>query len=249
MKIVLIVFAILILAAGAGVAFFPMSVAADLAASRVSAFRYSGATGSVWKGRLQNVAFGEQAIGDVGVVADPGALLRGQAAARLSVSRPSMQGEAAFRLPLAGGDIRLDDISVQGVMAAIPGLPDDVSRSDGRFTLEIADLVLSDGVCAAATGEAWTDALARLDFDGRWTGPELRGPVSCRDGLITVETGGNAPGGELVIATISINPDLGMTLDSSISGAGPEAAATLARLGFRASNGALVLRRTIGREP
>lgn len=249
MKIILIVAAILLVGAGAGVAVFPMSVAADLAANRLGQLRYTSANGSVWNGELKGVVYGDQAIGDVGVVADPGALLGGRAAAKLSISRPDMQGSASLSLPVAGGDVRLDDIRIEGAMAALPGLPDDVRQSEGRFSLDIADLVLSNGVCAAVTGEAWTDALAQLDFDGRWTGPELRGPVSCRDGEILVETGGNAAGGELVIANIGIGRDFGMTLDASVSGAGPEAALTLSRLGFRPADGALVLRRTLGGRP
>ena len=52
-----------------------MSMAADIAAKQLPGFQIHDASGSVWDGKLTNVAFGQQFIGDLSVKADLMSLL------------------------------------------------------------------------------------------------------------------------------------------------------------------------------
>jgi hypothetical protein len=246
MKWILAAIFVLVLGGGAGIALFPMSTAAGFLADKVPEFRFASASGSVWNGKLSQVAIGQQSLGDLSVKVKPAQLVSGQAAARLGMARPQMSGEADFAYNLAGGKTTLEGVRIAGKTAGILGLPATMRHADGQFTVAVSDISFVNGVCEAAKGEVWTDILTRLDLKTGWKGPELRGPVTCEDGKVTMHASGAGPTGETVSADIVMGQNLSLGLVARVANPFPTSGDTLTNLGFLPEDGGFVLRREIG---
>jgi hypothetical protein len=244
-----IVFVVLILIVGAvvGVSILPMSMAADFASRQAKTFKYAGATGTVWNGKLQGVVFNGQALGDLSIKADAGKLFVGQAAGHVGMVGKDLTGEASIAKALFGKRLKLTDIKLSGQTAGVPVLPARIRAANGRFTLVASEILFNKGVCQAASGEVWTDVLARADLGHNWVGPEVRGPVACKDGKLDVAATGKAQTGEDVTAALHTGPDLGLELEAKVTNATQGAVDTLTELGFQPDSGAYVLRAKLGR--
>jgi hypothetical protein len=243
-----VVFVVLLLLVGGviGVSLFPMSMAADFASKHVGGFKYAGASGTIWGGKLQGVVLNGESLGDVAIKLDAGKLFVGQAAGQIGFSRKELAGQATVSHALFGGQMKLKDIKIAGQVAAVPVLPARIRGADGRFTLGVSEIVFDKDVCKSATGDVWTDALARADLGHHWKGPELRGPVSCRNGKLAVEATGKAATGEDVTASIGTGPDMALDLQAKVVNATEGAAETLSELGFQSDGAAYVLHQQLG---
>lgn len=235
----------LLAALAGGAALLPMSVAADLAASRFPDFKFEAASGSVWDGKLSQVAFGSQFIGDLAVKTDPLALFGGKASGMLGLTREGFEGSADLAYGVGDGGLEMKNLKLAGNTALVPGMPAALTRSDGRFTLSVSDVKFVDSLCESASGEVWTDALTKVNVRG-WVGPELRGPVTCEGGHMQVQAGGKAATGEDVLATLSISQHLDMALTATVANATPAAAQALADIGFVPAGDKLVLQQAVG---
>lgn len=245
MRIFIIAVVALLAALAGGVALLPMSMAADMAAKQFPDFKFSSASGSVWDGKLAQVSFGKQFIGDLTVKTDLMALLTGKASGALGLTREGFSGQANINYGLGDGRLELKDANITGNTAMVPGMPAAIAKGDGKFTLKVNDVKFTEGACAEATGEVWTDALTRVDIRG-WKGPELRGPVTCEGGNLHVEAGGKAATGEDVLAVMTIGQHLDMELRATVSNASPGALQALAEVGFKPEGDKLVLRQAVG---
>jgi hypothetical protein len=243
-----VVFVVLLLIVGGviGVAMLPMSMAADFAAKHDMAFKYAGASGSVWSGKLQDVIFNGQSLGDVAVKVDAGKVFMGQATGRVGFVRKDLAGQASVSRALFGGRMKLSNIKLAGQASGVPVLPARIRAANGRFTLAVDEIVFDKDVCKSAKGEVWTDALSKVDLGHQWVGPELRGPVSCKDGRLAVEAAGKAATGEEVTAGLNTGPDLSLDLQAKVLNATEGAAQTLAELGFQEDSGAYILHQRLG---
>lgn len=240
-----ILFVVLLLLVGtvAGLALLPMSVAADYAAKHVPGFKFAAAAGSVWDGKLSGVSYNGESLGDVGLKFEVGQIFTGHAGGRLSLARKDFTGESTISFALLGDEVKFTDVKLLGQASAVPVLPPAIRAAGGKFTLTVKQIVLDKNVCRSATGELWTDALAMTNFGHGWKGPELKGPVSCQDGKVTVQAAGKAETGEDVTAGMEVGADLSFDLQSRVLNATPPAVETLTGLGFQQENGAYVLRR------
>lgn len=245
MKFVIFIVLALLVGGGGGFAMFPMSLAADFAARQVPEFRYATATGSVWDGKLTGVGMGDQPIGDFSVRADMMALLGGKAAGKLELMREGITGEGDFSWALFSPSLELNDLKLTGKAGLAPGMPEVVALGGGDFALEIQHLTFAGDACESARGEVWTDALARVDVKG-WVGPELRGPVTCRDGRLAMQADGQAATGEDVSAVLSMSHRLDMELTAAVLNAQGEAVDALTSIGFKPEGSALVMRQALG---
>jgi hypothetical protein len=245
MKIVIFIVLALLLGGGTAIAMFPMSMAAEYAAKQVPDFHYSVASGSVWSGKLTDVSFGEQKIGNLAVKTDALKLFTGKAGGHLDLSREGFTGQTGIAWPIGGKTVELSDLKLAGKIAMVPGMPQAVAAGGGMFSLDLKDLKLTGDACEFASGEVWTDALAKVNHKG-WVGPELRGPVTCTDGKIHIEAAGKAVSGENVIARMSISPKLDMEMTASVLNAQGSAVAALTNLGFKPEGNALVMRQALG---
>ncbi len=245
MRVFLIAVVVLVGAVVGGAALLPMSMAADLATNRFPDFKFSKASGSVWDGKLTQVSYGEQFIGDLTAKTDLMGVLGGKAGGVLSLSREGFTGQTDLSFGLFGGGMEMKDLTLEGNTALVPGMPAALADKDGRFSLQVKDVKFVDNLCESATGEVWTDTLAKVNVRG-WVGPELRGPVTCKDGNLNVEARGKAATGEDVLATLTISQHLDMNLETTISNASPAAFAALADVGFVRDGDKLVLRQEMG---
>ena len=245
MKIVLFILLAILVGGGAFVAMFPVSMAAEFAAKQDPSFKYDKATGSVWDGKVTGVWYGQQKIGDLSVKADFGKLFTGKAGGRLGLAREGFTGETGIDYPFSGGEVQLNNIKLSGKMGLVPGMPQAVVMSDGKFTLDVKDLKFSGDACESASGEVWTDALAKVKLKD-WVGPELRGPVTCTNGKVVVEANGKAPTGEDVSARMDISSRLDIQMVAIVSNAKGQAVKALTEIGFVPQGNVLVMRQAIG---
>lgn len=245
LRIVLfVVLGVLALVAG-GVAFFPMSMAADMASKQIPDLKFSSASGSVWDGKLTDVSYGAQKIGDLAVKTELLPLFGGKATGKLGLTRQGFAGEAAVTYGIGDGGLDVPELNISGDTSMVPGMPLAIAQSDGKFTLAMKDVKFAKGLCETASGEVWTDALSKVNYQG-WVGPELRGPVTCHDGKLQVQATGKAPTGEDVVASMNISQRLDMEMTATVSNASPGAVKTLTSLGFEAQGNTLVLRQAMG---
>jgi hypothetical protein len=245
MRIVIFVVLALLLGGGVAVALFPMSMAAEFAAKQVPDFRYASASGSVWDGKLTSVSYGEQKIGDLSVKADLMKLFSGKAAGNLGLAREGLTGSAGIAWPIGGRQVELSSFRLGGKVAMVPGMPQAVAAGGGQFSLELKNLTFAGNGCQTASGEVWTDALARMNHKG-WVGPELRGPVTCAEGRVQVEARGRAPSGEDVLARMSVSSKLEMEMTATVTNAQGGAVEALTEMGFKPEGNVLVIRQAIG---
>lgn len=247
MRIVIFIVLAVIALAGGAVAFLPMSMAADMAAKQAPDFRFGEATGSIWDGKLTNVSYGEQTIGDLAVKTDLMALFSGKAAGTLGMVREGLSGQAGISYGIGNGGLDLSNLKLSGDTAMVPGMPPSIARTDGKFTLDVKDVKFANSLCESASGEVWTDALTKVYYKG-WVGPELRGPVTCAGGKLQVQASGTAATGEEVLATMNIGQHLDMEMTAEVSNAGPGAIEALTSIGFSLEGTKLVLRQQLASE-
>ena len=245
MKFVIFIVLAIVLGGGAFVAFLPMSMAADFASNQLPDFHYKKADGSVWDGKLTEVTIGKQKIGDLSVKADFGSLFGGKASGKLGLIREGFTGETNLTYPLSGGILEVSGLKLSGEAGSVPRMPSIIAASGGDFALELRDVKFTKDACETASGEVWTDALARINHKG-WVGPELRGPVTCVDGTLRVDARGRAVTGEDVFAKMSISNRLDMELTATVSNASEAAMDALTDLGFRPEGDVLVIRQSVG---
>lgn len=245
MRIFLIALAGLLIAAIGGVTLLPMSMAADVAANRFPDFKFKGASGSVWDGELKQVAYGRQFIGDLKVKTDLVSMLTGKASGALGLTRDGFTGEANLIYGLANGALEIKDMKIDGNTAMVPGMPAAIAQVDGKFSLNVKEILFDGNVCEAANGEVWTDALTKMNVKG-WVGPELRGPVTCEGGKLQVQAKGKAATGEAVVANLSIGNHLDMELTATVDNVTPNAALALRQAGFVPQGDRLVLHHAMG---
>lgn len=245
MRIFIIAVVGILAALAGGAALLPMSMAADMAAKQFPDFKFSSASGSVWDGKLSQVSFGKQFIGDLAVKTELLGLLSGNAGGTLGLTREGFSGQANINYGLGDGRLELKDANIAGNTAMVPGMPAALAKVDGKFTLKLSDVKFTEGACAEAKGEVWSDALTKVDIRG-WKGPELRGPVTCAGGNLQVEAGGKAETGEDVLAVMTIGQHLDMALTATVSNASPGALQALTEVGFKPEGDKLVLRQAVG---
>ena len=247
MKWVVFVVLLLILGGAIGVAVLPMSMAADFAAKHGATFKFASASGSIWNGKLEGVVLNGQTLGDLAIRLDPVKVFNGQAAGQVNLASKDLTGEAVISRALFSDATRLTNIKLEGQASAVPVLPARIRAANGRFTMAASDILFEKNACRSASGEVWTDALSKADLGHHWTGPELRGPVTCKDGRLEVEAAGKALTGEDVSAGVSTGFDLSLDLQARVLNATPGAAATLADLGFQSDSGAYFLHQQLGK--
>jgi hypothetical protein len=244
-KIIIFVVLAILAAGGAAVWLFPMSMAADFASKQAPEFKYASASGSVWDGKLTEVAYGKQKIGDLTVKTELLSTFTGKASGQLGLVRKGFTGATDIIWPIGGKDVTLNNLKVGGDVVNVPGMPGVVAMSGGKFTLELKNLVFANNICQTASGEVWTDALAKLNERG-WVGPELRGPVTCSGGKIQVEASGRAPTGEDVVAFLTISSRLDMDMTASVMNVQGPAIKALTEMGFKQEGSSMVIRQSIG---
>ncbi len=244
MRIIIFIVVALVAVVAGGVALFPMATAADLARQRLPDLKFANASGSVWDGKLGGLSYGAQTIGDIAVKTDLFSLFSGKAAGKVGMAREGLSGEADLSYGLGDGGLDLKNLKLAGDMSMVPGMPSTIAAAGGKFTLNVGHVKFANSLCEDASGEVWTDALAKINYKG-WVGPELRGPVTCAGGKMQVQASGTAQTGEAVQASLDIGQHLDMQMTATVENAGATAIEALTSVGFQLEGGTLVLRQSM----
>lgn len=173
-------------------------------------------SGSIWNGRLDELAYSGAPLGDaqVGLQALP--VLAGMR--RLNVEL--LDGPATGRAVLVTGGDSAGFTDADGrLQAAMLPLPVPLA---GEIVLEDAAVLFEDGACRHAQGRVTTDVLRRSAARLQWSGPELSGELACQgaavvapltgqDGATRVDATVRFEGdGRYRLATRVLTPDVGL---------------------------------------
>src|SRR5262249_4770669 len=159
-------------------------------------------------------------------------LFTGKAAGHLGLTRDGFAGEGGVAYGLGGNSLALSNLKLTGKIGSVPGMPPAVARGDGKFSREVKDVKMVENDCESASGEVWTDALAKVNIQG-WVGPELRGPVTCTGGKLVAEGRGKAATGEDVLAQMVISPHMDIEMVGTVTNTQPTSVNALTSLGFK----------------
>ena len=223
----------LVVVLGAIIAFAmtPARFVTDQVNARDPSVRYAVASGTVWNGRVENVMYGIQPVGDVAFRTNLTALLTGVVSGEFSLSGGSITGEGKVSSGL-GGRTRLADIRAMGGTRDLLNLQQEVRDLNGQFRLNLSELVIDNQHCETAEGTVWTDILTRTEARWNWIGPELSGPVSCADGDLLVVLSGATPAGERVNASLEVGLDARGSFFAEVFTQNSDTANALSLLGF-----------------
>jgi hypothetical protein len=233
MRIFLIVVALLVVAAGVGIAMFPLSVVASMLAERAGGFSYASATGTIWDGKLTQASFRGQDLGDVSFKIDALAVFTGKLAAKVGLSTTELAGDGAFSYGLFDKKAELHDVNLTGKTTRIPGLPQQLKTIDGDFRVQLARVNLSGNGCAEGVGTVWTNLLAKGAAQLGWPGPEMSGPITCHDGRLNATVAGAAATGDRAEAVVDVGVDLTGSARAVVIPAAQVDPSRMARYGFQ----------------
>lgn len=192
------------------------------------------AVGTLWSGQI----LGAPGFGPVTYAVSPKAFFTGKPPLTFSTqsSGISISGQAA-----SGA---LSDVKFAGKVWTFSGVDPRLSGLSGDFTADIESLQFDAGNlsagCLSATGRARTNVLAANRSQWSWAGPDLEGPISCKDGALIVDLRGQDAGGDIAV-TVKILPDGTYTGRAVVDTQVPAARSVMALFGFSQSGNRFTL--------
>ena len=146
---------------------------------------YSDVYGTVWNGRIYDLALPGGAVRETGVRLRPEGLLTGRLVVDWQVDDASLRGRGQAALGPGGFSLEGADLAVTLDRLGAPVLPGLDPRE--RVQVRMVRLDLRDGICRVADGEARTGALVPLAAAQGLDGPVLTGRFVCRDGALVLD--------------------------------------------------------------
>ncbi|MEO0467828.1 MAG: type II secretion system protein N [Pseudomonadota bacterium] len=216
----------------------PMSVVADRAQGQVPGLGWAQAQGTIWSGRLSNIAYGPQAVGDVNLKLRPASLIQGRMSYYISLDGPVASGTS--RAYVQRGVIGVAALDVTARLEQLVGLNATVRNAGGIARLSNVDVELNEHGCRSASGQLWTDSLVNLGQQYGEELPELAGGLGCDDGMLVLSLSGAEDNGIEVDIHLRVGVREPSRLEAEISGASGEIAQALNALGFTVDNGRFV---------
>jgi hypothetical protein len=212
----------------------PLNVLAERTRQEVPALDWTQVQGSVWSGRISNVRYGPQLVGDVELKLRPSALLSGNLVYSVSVVGPVASGDSDFYLNSGAAGIRNSDLTVR--VDQLVGLNASVRQAGGSMRMTNMALEVDRDInCVEASGVLWTDALEKLGMEFGESLPQLEGALVCSGSMLSVALDGQSQTGVGVEIRTTVGLAQASSLNASIAGAGIELAQALTALGFTAS--------------
>lgn len=235
-RIAIFVVLFIVLATGVGVAFFPLSWTASFLAQNTRGFSYNEATGSIWSGKLTNVQYRTQRLGDVSFHLDAIKLFGGKLGAKVAFETADLAMDGSFAYGIFDHSGELTAMTLKGRTARIPGLPATLQVIPGDFRVELESARLTkDGGCTGVAGKIWTDMLAKGSEQLGWTGPEISGPVSCDAGRFKADARGAAANGDTAEAKVDIGAELKGGVQATVTTKDQLNPSKMAQAGFQST--------------
>ena len=156
----------------------PASLLAPVIASSGANLQYRELSGTIWRGRMDGAATGDQYLGDIEYRLRPISLLTANLAADVTATGGAASGKGLASIGLLSRQAQLQKANIEFDLASVQryslfGIP-----YQGRVRGEIERLSWTKNGCANAGGDIWTDVLDALvqALSGRWVAFE-RGDV------------------------------------------------------------------------
>jgi hypothetical protein len=208
-------------------AFFPLSWAAGFfVPDEAKVFAPDLAfKGTVWNGSLSGIPVFGAANFEASVLSRRVSIQSGEGRNYLSAEvMPNLAEDIDLRVNFE--DLPLNDGRLQGLQ--------------GALAAQISELKFDGQSCVSAAGVLRTDVLQRNGGSIQWTGPELSGPVTCKDGSLLAALAGRDADQDIE-ADIKFAPDGLYRADISVRTRREEADAILPLFGFSRSGGSFLL--------
>ena len=173
------------------VAGLPASLVARQANLKGAGFDYMRISGTLWSGEISRLHLAGQPLGEVEFRLKPAALLSGRLAYDVSIDGTAMhargQAETGFDRNLTLRDM-VADVNVQALNRLDPRL----RQSPATLAVTVRELSIArDRSCRRADGGVRTDLLQSVGQRWDWAGPEMRGVLSCEQGVFSVAMSGS----------------------------------------------------------
>lgn len=220
------------------VATAPLSYVVDGAKSQMPGVHWAQAQGSIWSGRLSNVSYGAQAVGDIELKLKPSGLLSGRMIYDLEVMGPVAAGTATAYVRQGG--LGVSELDVSARLEQLIGLNTTVRQAGGIARVTDVTVDLDRSGCQRASGRVWTDTLVNLGAQYGEQLPELVGSFGCDNQMLVLAMDGAENGGITVDIDLRVGLSEPSRLEASIGGASGEIAQALAALGFTVDDGRFV---------
>ncbi|MGE0409363.1 MAG: type II secretion system protein N [Amphiplicatus sp.] len=220
-------------------AFAPASFIPALAIPPGADVSVTRATGTIWRGVLENVRTQGVAVGDIAYKTNPLALFAGRFAVDLSIKNGALAGRGRFSAGL-DGKVTLAKAAFRFELNAATRYAFLGAPLDGELRADVDRLTLSREGCIVSRTRLWTDALAAPAKRFATEGFDLAGDGVCsgRDLLVALSGEG---GVGAVNLSMRVSPDLSYTLIAEAEPARSEVADILRFLGFAQTGDALTI--------
>lgn len=236
---------LMVFALGTIVLTAPLGFVLDRAQSRLPGLQWGQVQGTMWSGRISNVSYGRQLVGDVSLRLKPLHLFSARLAYDLELQGPVAAGSAV----LYSGRERfgLHDADLTARIDQMIGLNRTVREAGGRLRVTMLSLELDRALaCQGAGGVLSTDVLSNLGASYGESLPELTGGVSCEGDMFAMGLDGISQTGINVQIDARFGSADVSSLNARLEGASDELAQALSALGFSTSDGEFVYVRELG---
>ncbi len=159
--------------------------------------------GTLWKGQISGIRLGTLPALDVTLKASPWSLAGLRYDASVTIEANGVGGSGQTQLSLSGLSLIDTQLLLDAEALHLPAN----FKARGSVTVDLKKLdVTRQGLCKSATGTASSSLLRSLPSAfGGWSGPDLEGPIKCKDGYLTTNLSGRTNDGDEVILAISTN--------------------------------------------
>ncbi|MEO0785776.1 MAG: type II secretion system protein N [Pseudomonadota bacterium] len=228
----------------AAVLTLPLSVATDRLKGAAPGIQWTQVQGTVWSGRISNVSFGRQMIGDVKLRLKPMSLLSGSLSYDVDLMGPVAAGTATVFGNSSTFGISQGEITAR--VEQMIGLNASVRQAGGIIRFRDMNLEMTRGLdCETASGRIWTEVLVNVGAEYGEDLPELDGEVSCEAGMLDVGLNGESASAVRVDIDARVGLREASRLDARIGGVSGELGQALSALGFTVSDGDFVYAREL----
>ena len=191
-------------------------------------------TGTVWRGEINPL----KTFGNITFTLSPFARFKGELPLNFTSNSDALH--SAGRASLKG----MQEVTAHGNLAWILPVDRRFAGVKGKFDLDLRTVDLDfkalDKGCLAAQGEFSTDVLLRNFALWQWSGPELRGPITCVDGALVTQLSGRETG-QTIDINITMQADGIYQANISVYSDRAGAAAVLGLYGFSKSGSQFTL--------
>ena len=218
------------------VASLPLGVVTGQVETRASGLSWTQVQGTVWNGRISNLRFGRQVIGDARLSLKPSALLGGTLAYHVELEGSAVRGglDAGINTSRV---LSLNEINLMADARHLVGLNDTVRAAGGIARISGGGVELAQMRCSSARGSVNTDMLVALGTRYDQALPELGGEIRCVEGMLALVLDGEAESGVSVWIDSQVGLVAPSRLEARVEGARGEVALALDALGFSSRSG------------